>query len=679
MLNKILGRLRKSSALKPLSLFKIAEKDVTQSVLDELLNTKAKLRATYRSSFDALTLANESGFIDCNTAALTLFGCANVDELCRYQPSELSPAIQRCGTDSKSLAQHYMNLTIQNGSCHFEWRHQRADNGVLFDVDILLSSLKIGDITVVQAVLHDLTARKKALAILKREKSQLEIFALALEQCQSAVLITDRNTHIEYVNQAFVDHSGYTREEIIGSKTSRFKSGKTPISTFQSMWASLNNGKAWKGEITNRNKQGQAFIELTWITPILRDDGSISHYLSVKEDITEHKKKNALLLAAKEKAENLAKTKAQFLANMSHEIRTPMAAIIGFSDLALLNEMPQETYGYLQDINTASNHLMAILNDILDTSKLEAGQMTLQLECFNLADIRATLQSLLINTAEKKGLTLIIEIASKVPDTLIGDHLRLRQVLINLLGNAIKFTQQGEVRLSVSVQQRDANEARLLFAVTDTGMGISAEQQDKLFQPFAQVDDGSTRNFGGTGLGLVISQELVQLMGGSIKLDSHVGIGSCFSFELLLPLAEAAIESNDLPTISLNPEPLKGVRFLIAEDDNFNQKIITKVLKNFGAASIVLANNGLEALAALEQDSFDMVLMDLHMPCMDGTEATLEIRKQARYAQLPIITLSAGVTEEEFRKSVASGMNDFVAKPINKQELLATLERWLKP
>jgi len=167
-------------------------------------------------------------------------------------------------------------------------------------------------------------------------------------------------------------------------------------------------------------------------------------------------------------------------------------------------------------------------------------------------------------------------------------------------------------------------------------------------------------------------------MGGSIKLDSHVGVGSCFSFELVLPLAEAAIESKVVPTINLNPEPLKDVRFLIAEDDNFNQKIITKVLENLGATSIVLANNGLEALAALEQDSFDIVLMDLHMPSMGGFETTREIRKQARYAQLPIITLSAGVTEEELRRSAASGMNDFVAKPINKLELLATVERWLK-
>ena len=225
--------------------------------------------------------------------------------------------------------------------------------------------------------------------------------------------------------------------------------------------------------------------------------------------------------------------------------------------------------------------------------------------------------------------------------------------------------------------QLNASEARLLFSVIDTGMGISAEQQNKLFQPFSQVDDGFSRNFEGTGLGLTISQDLVQLMDSSIKLDSHVDLGSCFSFELALPLALSAIEPQITPISSLHPEPLSGVSILVAEDDAFNQKIITQVLENFGAR-VVLANNGLEALAALEQDRFDVVLMDLHMPSMNGYEATLAIRKQARYAQLPVITLSASVTDEEKQRCLTTGMNAFVGKPINKIELLATLEQWLK-
>ena len=576
MLNKMLGRLCKLFPAKLSAALKIAEQETSQSMLDDLLQTKTRLRAIYDGSFDALTLLGDSGFIDCNTAALTLFGCPSVEEFCRYHPSELSPAIQACGTDSTSLAQHYINLTLKKGSYCFEWQHQRLDNGVVFTVQILMSSLEIDGKMALHAILHDdLSARKKALDIITQEKKQIEIFALAmeqsqssviltnlestieyvnqafinntgysreeiicskvncfssgktpkatfealwlnlnsgkpwqgeiinkdkfgqefieqtwitpikdndgttshylsvkeniterkkikaelttlsiaLEQCQSSVMITDLDAHIEYVNQAFVNITGYRREELIGQKPSLLRSNKTPRSTYDEMWTALHNGKAWHGELINLSKQGEELIQLSWISPIRQADGTISHYLGVQEDITERKKQDALLLAAKDRAENLAKTKSQFLANMSHEIRTPMSAIIGFSDLALLEAMPATTHNYLQDISTASKHLLTILNDILDLSKLEAGQMSLQLTHFNLADLQSTLYGLLINTAQEKGLSFIIDIDAQVPQAFIGDSLRLRQVLINLLGNAIKFTQQGSVTLKISLQQ----------------------------------------------------------------------------------------------------------------------------------------------------------------------------------------------------------------------------------
>ncbi len=393
----------------------------------------------------------------------------------------------------------------------------------------------------------------------------------------------------------------------------------------------------------------------------------------------EKEKQQTLLLAAKEdieRAEYLANSKSQFLSNMSHELRTPMTAIIGFSDLAMHEEVPPQTSEYLHYINTASKHLLAILNDILDVSKLEAGQMTLQLGHFKLTEIQTTLHGLFIHAAQTKGLTLTIDIETKVPNALIGDSQRLRQILINLLGNAIKFTQQGSVTLNISLQQLDDQQARLLFAVTDTGMGISAEQQAKLFLPFSQVDEGYARNFEGTGLGLSISQSFVQLMGANIMLDSDYGLGSCFSFELELPLVLATIEPKLTPTITQNSEALSGVRVLVAEDDEFIKKIINAHLKRVGA-SIVLVNNGLEALAALDQQSFDIVLMDLHMPDMDGYETTVEIRKQARYAQLPVIAFSASIAEDDKRRCLASGMNGFVIKPINISALLATFKQHL--
>lgn len=424
-------------------------------------------------------------------------------------------------------------------------------------------------------------------------------------------------------------------------------------------------------------KDGTSFPIQYESHPFMQDEKIIGCVVNFM-DITVRKRKEAQLLAAKEKAEKLAETKTQFLANMSHEIRTPMNAIIGFSDLALFDEMPTKTRTYLQDINTASNHLLTILNDILDISKLDAGHMSIIPSPFELKVLLTYIYNLFVKAAQAKGLVLSLDIAKNIPDNLMGDSVRLRQVLINLVGNAVKFTQQGEVKLNVTLQQLTATEARLLFSVIDTGIGISAAQQDKLFKPFSQVEDGFSRSYEGTGLGLVISQDLIQLMGGHISLVSNSGFGSCFSFELLLPLVSLATVDVPKPSLETEATLLKGIKILVAEDDAFNQKLVNLLLTRYGA-SVTFADNGLEALAKLEQDTFDVVLMDLHMPAMNGFEATLEIRKQARYAQLPVIALSAGVTDEEKQSCLSVGMNDFVAKPINKVELLATLERWLRP
>jgi len=429
-------------------------------------------------------------------------------------------------------------------------------------------------------------------------------------------------------------------------------------------------------------KDGTSFPVQYESHPIIQNEiiiGCVVNFM----DITVGKHKEAQLLAAKERAEDLAKTKSQFLANMSHEIRTPMGAIIGFSELALLKDMPADINVYLKNINIASNNLLVILNDILDLSKLEAGQMGLNLSPFSINDLKTTLYNLFINAAQSKGLALSIDLASHIPEFLIGDSVRLRQVLTNLLGNAIKFTQQGAVKLTINLHQLDDQQARLLFAVSDTGMGISAEQQAKLFKAFTQVDDGYDRNFEGTGLGLVISQDLVQLMDSSIKVDSHADLGSCFSFELLLPIAPLSIIDNiKAPTtsatsiLSTETKTLNGIKILVAEDNTFNQMFIVEILERLGA-SIVLANNGVEVLAALDQNDFDVVLMDLHMPIMNGYEATIEIRKRPNYAQLPVIALSASVTDEDRQRSLAAGINDFVSKPINVNELVSTLQLWL--
>ena len=512
---------------------------------------------------------------------------------------------------------------------------------------------------------NDITQRKLA------ENNVIKL-SMALEQSQTSIMITDLEGTIEYVNQAFINTTGYRREDIIGQKPSLLKSGKTPRTTYDEMWSALLKGNAWQGEITNKNKQGEEFIELLLISPIRQVDGIITHYLAVNEDITKRKKNEALLLSAKERAEHFLQLKSQFVASMSHEIRTPMSAIIGFSELALVNEMSDKVRLYLKNINIASTSLLGILNDILDFSKLEAGRVIIDAIPFSLVELLRTIEATLGGAAIQKGLVLSIEQDRAIPNELIGDKLRLQQVLINLVGNAIKFTAQGTVTLKITLQQINLTQARLLFCVSDTGIGIAENDRSKLFKSFSQVDGSITREYGGTGLGLVISNELLELMGSEFSVTSAVGLGSSFSFELLLGITSAYIP----PPTHHPSSSLTGSRVLIAEDNLMMQMVVQDFLVSLGII-IDIANNGEEALAMLEQRDYSAVLMDIHMPVLNGLKATIWIRSQARFANLPVIALTAAATVEEKEQCIACGMNDFISKPIDFKKLLSVLEQWI--
>ncbi len=648
----------------------LQEKEQAHARLDLLLNSTAE--GIYGIGLDgACTFANR--------AALIMLGYASQQEVLgknnhwlfhHSHPDGSSYEINKCPIYKALRGQPSLAVASE-----VLWRK----DGSSFSAEYQSYPIKDGE-QIIGCVVSfiDITERKKT-------EETVTMLSMALEQSQSSVIITDLKTHIEYVNEAFVKSTGYSREEVLGQKPSMLSSKKTSQDTYQSMWAALNTGKAWQGEVTNLNKQGEEFIELTWISPIRQDDGKITHYLGVKEDITERKQLELSLLEAKEKAEILAHTKSQFLTNMSHEIRTPMNAIIGLSQLALNKDFAPEALDYLSKINRSSVSLLGILNSILDLSKLEAGSMTLDQQPFYLDALRDTLDSLFILAAQEKGLVFSLDVAADIPALLIGDALRLRQVLINLLGNAIKFTQHGAVTLNITLQQSDASKVRLLFCVKDTGIGISAEDQAKLFQPFTQVDASSTRRFEGTGLGLAISKDLLTLMDSELSLDSTPGQGSAFSFELVLSVASTTLENtapyeSETLNSALNKvgSILGGLRILAVEDNVFNQQIVMELLKLSGIR-VEIANNGEEALVMLAQQNFDAVLMDIHMPVMDGFEATKQIRSQSRFDKLPVIALTAGVTQEERGQCMAAGMNDFINKPVNPSQLLSTLVQWLKP
>jgi two-component system sensor histidine kinase/response regulator len=808
-------------------------------------------------------------------------------------------------------------------------------------------------------------AIKEDITVRKQQENQLRKLILAVEQSPDSIVITDINARIEYVNDAFQRNTGYTKEEAIGINPRVLKSGRTPQSTYDDMWATLSRGEIWRGELVNRRKDQSEYVEFANIAPIRQPDGEITHYLAIKEDITEKKAmldelerhrehleqlieirtaelnttiherdalfdaastgivllKNRIIMrcnrrmdemlgyafgeqigqstriwfhddnayinagnqiypnilhgkidvremnllrkdgsslwcrtfsraidpadptrgnvvvfedvtaeraateqmrAAKTLAENAVRMKSDFLANMSHEIRTPMNAIIGMSHLAMKTELTPRQRDYMKKIQWSSQHLLGIINDILDLSKIEAGKMTVESIDFELDQVLENVIGLISEKAAAKNLELILEIDADVPHSLIGDPLRIGQVLINYANNAVKFTEQGNIAIRVAVARASSRELILNFSVSDTGIGLDEEQRNRLFQSFEQADSSTTRKYGGTGLGLAISRQLVSLMGGEVGVDSKLGTGSTFWFTVplghregkqqqLLPAPDLrgrrvlVIDDNDHArevigdmlsnmsfVVSLAPSGLAGIaeivraanagepyeivfldwqmpgldgiatarkisdsmpmnaphmvmitaygrdevmkaaddariddvlikpvtssllfdtamrilgttqtsqlrsaehpapgtdlaaiagaRILLVEDNELNQEVAMELLHQAGFL-VDIADNGAIAMNMLnnQDKDYDMVLMDMQMPVMDGVTATREIRKQAKWSALPIIAMTANAMASDRDRCIDAGMNDYLVKPIDPDQLWMTLRRWIKP
>ena len=429
----------------------------------------------------------------------------------------------------------------------------------------------------------------------------------------------------------------------------------------------------YRDDVRLRCKDGSyKWIEFKGRIVQSQPNGEPMRATGVSLDISARKAMEEAMAAARDAAEAASRAKGDFLANMSHEIRTPMNGILGLTELCLSTELNEEQRGYIDMAHTSAKSLLTVINDVLDFSKIEANKLDIEQVVFHLPQVLRHAVAPLHQRAEAQGLKLLTHVDEDVPEWLLGDPGRLRQVLLNLVGNAVKFTEAGHV--DVRVRLASASENRLRFSVADTGIGIAPEQLSTVFEAFSQADSSITRRFGGTGLGLSISARLIGLMGGELKVNSTVGEGTEFWFEVCLPATEAP----DMDHSPLNNEVPAGLNVLVAEDHPINQVVALKVLEFLGA-KVTLVDNGLKAVEACKQQRFDMIFMDIQMPELDGFGAARRIRAMElmQRCHTPIVAMTAHAIEGYRERCVAGGMDGYVTKPVDRKQLVQEMRRVL--
>ncbi len=538
-------------------------------------------------------------------------------------------------------------------------------------------------------------------------KERATLLETVITSANDAIIITkpaldNPGPEIIYVNKAFTEISGYSAEEAIG-KSPRFLQGEfTKRETLDDIKSALSKGEAFRGELLNYHKNGTPYWLDVSIVPVKNTEGAITHFAAIEHDITARKRseheyqmmmvqlKRANLkseAAARdlqdslEKAEAANIAKSDFLANMSHELRTPMNGVLGMAHLLAETELSIEQREFVSTINSSGEGLLVLLNDILDFSKIEAGALVLEHIPYDPADTFQKTVQLLVPNADKKHIGLLVEVSDTIPACIMGDPGRMRQIITNLVGNAIKFTEKGYVQLSAStIEQEDST--LLHIRVEDTGMGIAPDKLDAIFDKFTQADASVTRKYGGTGLGLAISKQLVTMMGGTIGVESAEGKGSTFWISIPMVKADASalakithhIKAHN--RVSAHRIPIANAKALLVEDYQVNQVFAQKLLRKFGFTHIDLAENGAEAIVKYRSEPYDVIFMDCQMPEMDGYQTTKKIRdlEESTPMHTPIIAMTANAMMGDREKCLKSGMDDYISKPLRAEHLRAILQ-----
>lgn len=505
-------------------------------------------------------------------------------------------------------------------------------------------------------------------------KLQKELLLAIITKTEDSILITDFEGIIYESTAQAEKLFGYSIEELEGLDISDFRVNRLTDEEDRIGVSKLLKDKFWNDEVRMRRKdhsEFDAYISITWIHMF-----NLEYLVYRIRDVSAEKEAKLELIKAKEEAEAAAQAKAEFLATMSHEIRTPMNGVLGMTHLLSETALNQVQHKLVETIQTSGKNLLVIINDILDFSKVESGKMELEKRQFDLFKVIEEAIQLIQPQLDKKGILLTREIETTVPQQVVGDSTRIQQVLLNFLGNAVKFTEEGSIQLFVKTVSVSGKNLELLFSIKDTGIGIQESKMGNLFKSFSQVDSSTTRKYGGTGLGLAISKNLVEQMGGEVFVSSVLNEGSEFKFNLKLELPEFNDKMEEVHIEEVTEEDeFFQLSVLVAEDNVINQQVIAMLLKNMGVKTKI-ANNGKEVLEAVRDELFDVIFMDIQMPEMDGLEATELLLSKDEFVGRtpPIIAMTANAMDDDRDKCREVGMVDFVSKPINLNELKLVLK-----